>query len=224
MMDDDMIDSQTVKEMLKGIDRYNPENLRILEPYLQQQVDNNTYDLSANLAVLKLYQFNPALVKIDVICHTLLKALTSLPSPDFSLCECLIDQHLHEDPQIGRLIFLHHLLETCNFQLFWQEINATPELIEGVTGFEDAIRRFICSIVSITYQRIRTDHLISLLGDVDDYELDHWVSNSSWSKLDDEIIFINNQEEIVKTRNIVEKVDFDKVRTVMQSSLKISST
>jgi len=222
-MEDELIEPQSVQEMLKGIDRYNPENLRVLEPYVMQQVAQNTHDISANLAVLKLYQFNPALVKIDVICQILLKALTSLPGPSFSLCECLIDQHLHEDPQIGRLIFLHHLLETCNFQLFWQEINATPELIEGVTGFEDAIRQFICSIVSITYQRVRTDLLLSFLGDVDEYELDHWISTNKWEKLEDgHMLFINNQEEIVKTRNIVEKVGFEKVRNVMQSSLKLS--
>lgn len=222
-MEEELIESQTVQEMLKGIDRYNPENLRVLEPYVMQQVAQNTHDLSANLAVLKLYQFNPALVKVDIICQILLKSLTSLPGPSFSLCECLIDQHLHEDPQIGRLIFLHHLLETCQFQLFWQEINATPELIEGVAGFEDAIRQFICSIVSITYQRVRTDLLLSFLGDVDEYELDHWITANKWEKLQDgEMLFIKNQEEIVQTRNIVEKVGFEKVRNVMQSSLKLS--
>ena len=53
------------------------------------------------------------------MCDILLKAIASLPSPDFTLCECLIEQHHHETPQIGRLIFLHQLLETCEFRLFW---------------------------------------------------------------------------------------------------------
>jgi len=34
--------------------RYNPENLKILEQYVFAQASENTYDLEANLAVLKL--------------------------------------------------------------------------------------------------------------------------------------------------------------------------
>jgi len=48
-----------VTALLKGIDRYNPENLKKLERYVQVQCQENVYDLEANLAVLKLYQFNP---------------------------------------------------------------------------------------------------------------------------------------------------------------------
>lgn len=65
------------------------------------------------------YQFNPGCFREEIVCDILLKAIASLPSPDFTLCECLIEQHHHEVPQIGRLIFLHQLLETCDFRLFW---------------------------------------------------------------------------------------------------------
>ena len=34
--------------------RYNPENLKILEQYVFAQASEDTYDLEANLAVLKL--------------------------------------------------------------------------------------------------------------------------------------------------------------------------
>ena len=34
--------------------RYNPENLETLESYVGVQASQNTYDLEANLAVLKL--------------------------------------------------------------------------------------------------------------------------------------------------------------------------
>lgn len=81
-----------VAQMLKGIDRYNPENLVKLENYVQIQASENMYDLEANLAVLKLYQFNPASFKKEVVVQILLKALTNLPHTDFVLCKCLIDQ------------------------------------------------------------------------------------------------------------------------------------
>jgi len=50
----------SLENMLKGIERYNPDNIITLEQYVQMQAKENGYDLEANLALLKLYQFNPA--------------------------------------------------------------------------------------------------------------------------------------------------------------------
>ncbi|CAN8031765.1 unnamed protein product [Ixodes persulcatus] len=108
-----------VAQMLKGIDRYNPENLIKLENYVQIQATENMYDLEANLAVLKLYQFNPSNFKHDVVATILLKALTNLPHTDFVLCKCLIDQDRLSDPNITLALKLHYLLEMCEFQQFW---------------------------------------------------------------------------------------------------------
>jgi len=41
-------------EVLLVFCRYNPENLKVLEQYVYAQASENTYDLEANLAVLKL--------------------------------------------------------------------------------------------------------------------------------------------------------------------------
>ncbi|MEQ2160674.1 Eukaryotic translation initiation factor 3 subunit K [Goodea atripinnis] len=81
-----------VGKLLRGIDRYNPENLTTLERYVETQARENAYDLEANLAVLKLYQFNPAYFQTPVTSQILLKALTNLPHTDFTLCKCMIDQ------------------------------------------------------------------------------------------------------------------------------------
>ncbi|ENN79693.1 hypothetical protein YQE_03865, partial [Dendroctonus ponderosae] len=81
---------QTVATMLSGIERYNPDNLPTLERYVEMQSKENTYDLEANLAVLKLYQFNPHSFNIDITCQILLKAFTNLPNTDFILCKCLL--------------------------------------------------------------------------------------------------------------------------------------
>merc|ERR1719419_342846 len=88
-----------VGKLLRGIDRYNPENLATLERYVEMQARENSYDLEANLAVLKLYQFNPAYFQTQVTSQVLLKALTNLPHTDFTLCKCMIDQtHQEERP------------------------------------------------------------------------------------------------------------------------------
>lgn len=70
--------------------RYNPDNLPTLERYVEVQSRENSYDLEANLTVLKLYQFNPHLFNLEVTCQILLKALTNFPHTDFILCKCLL--------------------------------------------------------------------------------------------------------------------------------------
>lgn len=72
--------------------RYNPKNMITLEQYVELQALENTYDLEANLALLKLYQFNPGTYKTKIACLILLKALTNLPHTDFVLCKCLLQQ------------------------------------------------------------------------------------------------------------------------------------
>lgn len=57
---------------------------------MQLQVSENMYDLEANLAILKLYQFFPNLYKPEIVCWILLKSLTNLPNTDFVLCRCLL--------------------------------------------------------------------------------------------------------------------------------------
>jgi translation initiation factor 3 subunit K len=84
-------DWSLVESSLQGIDRYNPDNIPILEEYVQYQINERQYNLDANLALLKLYQFNPNHFQTLVTAHVLLKALTNLPRSDFLLCKCLIE-------------------------------------------------------------------------------------------------------------------------------------
>ena len=88
-----------IKSMLQGIERYNPENIKTLEHYVDLQAREKGYDLEANLALLKLYQFNPTYNNLSVVVQILLKALTNLPHTDFVLCKCLLSQELLEDSQ-----------------------------------------------------------------------------------------------------------------------------
>lgn len=57
----------------------------------QDQLSTGTYDLLSNLALLKLYQFNPALLSPSSTLSILFLSLTHAPfSPDFSLCWSLL--------------------------------------------------------------------------------------------------------------------------------------
>uniref|UniRef100_A0A0B6Z0D1 Eukaryotic translation initiation factor 3 subunit K n=1 Tax=Arion vulgaris TaxID=1028688 RepID=A0A0B6Z0D1_9EUPU len=207
----------TVASLLMGIDRYNPENLQTLEMYVDMQTKDNTYDLEANLAVLKLYQFNPNMYQTKVTGMILLKALTNLPHSDFILCKCLIEtSRLTEEP-VSKVLQLAHFLETANFQQFWVTLMDEPELLIGVVGFEDSIRKFVCHVVASTYQTIRKDKLRQLLGNISDSQTSHWISKYGWTEGVDGYVFITSQDENIKTKNITEKISFDSVAAIMAS-------
>ncbi|XP_072464473.1 eukaryotic translation initiation factor 3 subunit K [Notamacropus eugenii] len=209
-----------VGKLLKGIDRYNPENLATLERYVETQAKENAYDLEANLAVLKLYQFNPAFFQTTVTAQILLKALTNLPHTDFTLCKCMIDQARQEEQPIRQILYLGDLLETCHFQAFWHALDENMDLLllNGITGFEDSVRKFICHVVGITYQHIDRWLLAEMLGDLSDNQLKVWMSKYGWSSNEAGQVFICSQEESIKPKNIVEKIDFESVSSIMASS------
>ena len=133
-------------DMLKGIERYNPDNIITLERYVDMQAKENGYDLEANLALLKLYQFNPHNLSMPYVEKVLLKSLTNLPHSDFSLCKSLLTIDVLEgDPTIKSIIYLADLLETCMFKEFWVKLRSpgVPELVRSIAGFEDSIRKVI---------------------------------------------------------------------------------
>ncbi|GAB6020520.1 Eukaryotic translation initiation factor 3 subunit K [Chamberlinius hualienensis] len=204
-----------VASMLKGIDRYNPDNLTTLEKYVEVQARENAYDLEANLAVLKLYQFNPNLYQSRIATLILLKAITNLPHTDFVLCKCLLDQNNLQNPGIVAVKNLADLLEGCQFRIFWSEIEKSRNLILEITGFEDSIRKFICHVIGITYQTIERHVLAELLGGIPDPQLRQWMTKYGWKEMPSGMVFISTQDEIIKTKNITEKIDFESVSGVM---------
>lgn len=70
---------------------YNPNSRPMLEDYVQYQIDNRFYDFDANMALLKMYQFDPTHFNGDCVANILLLALTNLPKSDFLLCKYLLD-------------------------------------------------------------------------------------------------------------------------------------
>jgi len=110
----------------------------MLEEYVQYQIDNRFYDFDANMALLKMYQFDPSNFQGDKVADILLLALTNLPKPDFLLCKYLLDtqkvfstkfifllnskflfSQCQENPRIVETLQFSELLESCRFQEFW---------------------------------------------------------------------------------------------------------
>ncbi|CAB4059239.1 EIF3K [Lepeophtheirus salmonis] len=189
-----------VRQMLQGIHRYNPENIPSLEFYVDVQSKENGYDLEANLTLLKLYQSNPKNLQLTFVCQVLVKALTNLPHSDFILCKCLLSQETLMKPEIITIQKLASLLETCRFKEFWNQVQVIQDIVRLVTGFEDSIRRFVCHVISITYQRIRDETIGELLGLVDESSINKWIERNGWTQSDSGYVIVSNQEEMIKNQ------------------------
>lgn len=205
-----------IANKLQGIERYNPLHKDILFEYLDAQCKNNQYDLEANSAILKLFQFNPILFSSEVVEKILLKALTNLPHPDFILCELLIDSSKLSQGAIQDIILMHQRLEMCQFKSFWSELATHEELIAGIVGFKESIRKYVCHVIGITYQNIRSSLLKDLLGLSDDEtEYKAWLKRNDWKLNDSGYVTVANQEDKIKTINITEKIELEQVANIL---------
>ncbi|KAH9857851.1 initiation factor 3 [Lenzites betulinus] len=187
-----------IEELVSGVDRYNPSNVSLLEDYLYHQIRSQEYDCLANLAILKLYQFNPDLYNPDVVINILIKALTSAPFPDFALCISLLDERpasaaaANADepdplPQLMPVLArLHALLQQCRFPQFWvlyraDDVEALRDnyTVECV-GFEDAVRGVALRAVRAAFTSIGRARFGSYV-DLSGPELDAYVEKLGWT-------------------------------------------
>ncbi|CAL3971758.1 hypothetical protein PZA11_005051 [Diplocarpon coronariae] len=172
-----------IDAILNGLDRYNPETTAIFQEYVLQQCEGKFVDCFANLALLKLYQFNPHLTKDETITNILVKALTVFPSPDFSLALHLLPPHILTPisassalPAAGdaplseavqKLNVLNNLLGQASYALFWSTLDSDDlyaDLIADVAGFEELIRIRIALNISQAVREVERPVLESWLG------------------------------------------------------------
>ncbi|KAJ8331692.1 hypothetical protein O5D80_000588 [Batrachochytrium dendrobatidis] len=210
--------------VVETVDRYNPQNMAILEEYISSQLKTNNYDRTACLALLKLYQLNHADANVYVIASVLALALSALPESDFTLCMYLLREEWLADPLIAHLVHMHELLGQAQFSEFWAYLES-EESVREFTGdyslFDDNIREFIAQTLSITYQTISIESLEKML-DLSDEDLADWVKmRESWSVNadDDSLIDLpitswNQAKEIV----MQEDVKFEQLGKILNRS------
>ena len=79
----------------------------------------------------------------QVVNNILVKALTTLPEPDFNLCLYLLNEQMVAEEPVVRLIALQDLIEQARYADFWKLYEGDDiykELTAEVLGFEDSIR------------------------------------------------------------------------------------
>ncbi|KAH8856027.1 Eukaryotic translation initiation factor 3 subunit K [Schistosoma japonicum] len=209
-----------IKEKLQGIESYNPGHIPTLEEHLTWQITNNEYDFEANLALLRLYQFNPERFNAECAKLVLLKAIVSMNHWDFTLCKYLIHlEHLSKEPLL-HVVQLGFLLETCRFTEFWMKVKENPKLVSAISGFRESVCKFIVQIISQTYQRISKILLMNFL-DIQENELIQFCKKYQWSETIDEnnvqLILVNNHEENIKSVKIRERVNFDSITSMSEA-------
>ncbi|CAD6202366.1 unnamed protein product [Miscanthus lutarioriparius] len=175
-------ENYTVEDLV-ALNPYNPDILNDLEKFVNEQVSSQTYNLDANLSLLRLYQFEPERMSIQIVAHILIKALMAMPAPDFSLCLFLIPEHVQMEEQFKTLIVLSHYLETARFSQFWDEAAKNRHILEAVPGFEQAIQSYAIHVLSLTYQKVPRPILaeaINIEGLALDKFLEYHAANSGW--------------------------------------------
>ncbi|EJD04150.1 ARM repeat-containing protein [Fomitiporia mediterranea MF3/22] len=219
---------ELIENLVSGVDRYNPSNVSILEDYLYHQIRSNEYDCLANLAILKLYQFNPALYNPDVIINVLIKALTAVPFPDFNLCIALLGErpvtsNLDEPDPLPELLptltILHDLLLQCRFPAFWTLFKSEElaSLRENYTvecaGFEDSIRKVAIKAVKAAFKKIGVDRLSTYL-DLKGEDLVDYLSHLGW-EINGSVVSIppnpDNQVEATVVRENIQLSQLSKI-------------
>lgn len=172
-----------ISDIIDSVERYNPEKIPALEAYLDAQLKEDSYDRDANLALLKLYQFNPDLHNVDVIGAVLVKTLTAMPDPDFNLACCLLSEDICAQTPITTLTKLQELLETASFKDFWAMLRENEEarrLVDVCSNFDDRVRDFIARIVAITYQAVDVA-LVSEWLDLDEAAVTEYCKGLGWT-------------------------------------------
>ncbi|KAI9207803.1 armadillo-type protein [Polychytrium aggregatum] len=210
-----------IHNIVETVDRYNPDNIPVLQEYIQEQIANDTYDRDACLATLKLYQFNPTLVDSSSIIRVLLLALGALPDPDFSLCLCLLSEETYTDSNVAKLIELQQYLEQCKFQQFWSFLDSDDgprDLLTEYPHFERRIREFVSDTVAITYQSIQVDKLKSFLSFEERGEFEAWAEAHGWAVDESDASVINlpvSKDNQPKPAIVQESLKFDQLTKVV---------
>jgi len=212
-----------INDIIETVERYDTEKIPLLHEYIDQQLANKVkYDSAANLAVLKLYQFNPDQINFKYISSILTKALTALPDPDFNLCLALLNLDICNDPTVSKLYDLQKALEQCRFKDFWTLLadEGTRKIVECCVGFEESIRNFIALTIENTFVTINKEEIASYLN-LNGNSLDEYAKSRNWTLNDDVFTLPVVKENEDKPKIVKENVKFEQLTQIIGYSNEI---
>ncbi|KAL1873605.1 hypothetical protein VTK73DRAFT_847 [Phialemonium thermophilum] len=220
-----------IRNIIGGLERYNPEAAGTLEAYLQQQCEEKFCDCNANRALLKLYQLNPDRMKDEVITNILVKAMTQFPSSQFDLALHLLSPSVSNPgpsatselaEAVSKLRALNAQLEGAQYALFWATMDSDDlyaDLTTDIAGFDEMIRLRIAQLVSEAYREVQLRVLEEWLG-MDEADVKRFVVETcGWKLGADGLVQIpRNVDNEAKKSEIREDVNVDMFARVIRRS------
>ncbi|MFH4980095.1 hypothetical protein AB6A40_006804 [Gnathostoma spinigerum] len=215
---------EQLSQRLQGVNRYDPNNVALLERCVNSMVQENNYDKDILLTTLKLYQLNPDKYNENIVKKILLKTMMMAPRSDYALAKYLIDANHVSSAELKKVLDIGALLESCNFAVFWRlmrgevrpqdtvdgarQLTDLPKTIRPIVGFEESVRLYACQVINVTFQNIEKSLMSSLLGGSSEKQMAEYANRFGWKSSGD-VFFIQNHEATIKSRNIEEKLQFE---------------
>ncbi|KAJ1831728.1 hypothetical protein LPJ63_004070 [Coemansia sp. RSA 2711] len=217
-----------IQQLLTGVERYNPQKIGVLEDYLAHQCANpdptTNHDVMANLALLKMYQFNPAMMDLDVVRRVLCKALISATPGDFNLCLYLLSDDICQDASVRKLLQLRDYLERAQFDSFWKEMygdnddDEEESAVDGIAGFDNGLRRLVVGEIGSTYQTIQA-RLVGKMLNLDEEAVLRLAKEQGWAVSAEGVVSLPlKAENEAKTTVISESVKFEQLTKILSAA------
>ncbi|ODQ56389.1 putative eukaryotic translation initiation factor 3 subunit EifCk [Saitoella complicata NRRL Y-17804] len=223
--------SDLIQSLVDGVDRYNPDNVTVFEDYLAQQCQDGTYDCLANLALLKLYQFNPHLFKDEQCTNALVKSLAAFPQPDFSLHLHLLPPHVlvftstdSLSEAVQKLQALNAALSSASYAKFWEIYNSDDlyaDLVADCAGFEAAIRRGVARTTAQA-SRVVSKSVLGSWTNLKGDELENWAKEvCGWTVEGEEVKIPVNKDNEAKPTVAMENIKLEQLQRLIRHSAEM---
>ncbi|CAI5734168.1 unnamed protein product [Peronospora destructor] len=188
-------------------------NVKILETYLAEQVQNSFVDIDANLALLKLYQVYPSTTNAENVANVLIKGVMTLPSTFFTGASTMIPESTSEDANVKVALQTGFMLQLCLFEDFWK---ADVTFANKVQGFLESVRAYILMAICHSHSVISTDVLKAKLN-VSDEEVAEIVAVEKWTLSGNLIQISPNEDNQMQAKKVQENIEFDDVLKVIHT-------
>ena len=111
---------------------------------------------------------------------------------------------------------LRSALESCQFESFWNIYNGCT-VVKGVPGLADEVRKFIGSVISITYQQVKLSLVKATMNFASDEDMSIFFENNGWKPDGESVVIPVNEENTHKTIKFHETVSFSQIAPIFDS-------
>lgn len=239
-----------VDTILESLDRFNAEKIPLLQNYVRAQCKSGKFDIEANLALLKLYQFNPQTSDEDIILSILAMGLVRFYSSDFALslhllpCSSLGNvfdlssifpaaakpegastvpgDSLSEAVQ--RLSKLYSLLDSARYAEFWEVYDSdddNADFVCNVDDFEGKLRASIARSVSSAATSVSVS-VLQAWANISGNKFNEWVSKTlGWEIKGDSVLIPSNEFNTPKTVVTNESIHYEQLAKLIKRGFEL---